>query len=133
MQPDLTGASVLNPLFRRYSSIPSVKALADGLAKMAARPPQVAERLTYTQTIPSSQRAANRANDNAAKMNLLEVRLPLALAVLGLILLGLGLFGLRRSRKGRASAGGPDADAAITLSEVDAPAPSEPVRTHEGV
>ena len=134
VQPDLRGASVLQPLLRKYSAIPSVKALSDGLAKLAARPPQVAQRLTYTQTVPSSQAAADTAQDHAATMNLIEVRVPLLLALLGLILLGIGVFELRRGRGARQSPPHPSGDPSSGTSESEStPAPTAPARTYEGV
>ena len=101
VQPDLSGASVLQPLLRRYAAIPSVKALADGLAALATRPPQVAESYTYTQTVPSSVAVTKLARDNVRTMNLVEVRVPAALAALGLLMLGLGLILWRRHRRSR--------------------------------
>lgn len=134
VQPDLRGASALQPLLRKYAAIPSVKALAEGLAKMASRPPQVAQRLTYTQTVPSSRAAADIAQDNEATMNLVKVRVPLGLALLGLILLGIGLFELRRGRrhKDSHSAAGSDPSSGSPKAE-PVPAPAPPVRTYEGV
>jgi hypothetical protein len=133
VQPDLRGASVLQPLLRKYAAIPSVKALSDGLAAMAARPPQVAQRITYTQTIPSSSAAARSARDHAATMNLVKVRVPLLLALLGLIALGAGLVLLRRGRKDRHAAAGshplqepPEAEPAPTATP-------EATHAHEGV
>jgi len=106
VQPDLSGTSVLQPLFTKYAAIPSVKALSDGLAALAKRPAQVAESYKYTQTVPSSLTATRNAHDHVATMNLLEVRVPWTMAVLGLVLLGLGLFGRRRGR--RTDGPGPD-------------------------
>jgi hypothetical protein len=99
VRPDLSGVGVLDPLLRRYGSIPSVKALSVGLAHLAARAPQLAERYTYTETVPSSQRAATLARKNARMMTLVEVRIPWAMAVLGIFLLALGLVLLRRGRR----------------------------------
>ena len=54
VQPDLSGVGALQPLLDKYAAIPSVKALSDGLAAMAARPPQLAQTFQYTQTPASS-------------------------------------------------------------------------------
>ena len=48
VQPDLSGVGALQPLLDKYAAIPSVKALSDGLAAMAARPPQLAQTFQYT-------------------------------------------------------------------------------------
>jgi len=134
VQPDLTGASVLQPLFDKYAAIPSVKALSDGLAALAKRPPQVAESYRYTQTIPSSLAATRLAREHARTMNLVEVRIPGAMAVLGLLVLGGGLIGRRRTRRDRNEpdtdvprAGGPPPSATIPADPV--PEPAVPVRT----
>ena len=54
VQPDLSGVAPLQPLLAKYASIPSVKALSDGLLAQAGRAPQVAQELRYKQTVPSS-------------------------------------------------------------------------------
>jgi len=143
VQPDLSGASVLQPLLDKYAAIPSVKALSDGLAAMAKRPPQVAESYRYTQTIPSSLAATRLARDHVRTMNLVKVRIPGAMAVLGLLVLGAGLIGgaligRRRTRRDRDE---PDADEPRAGSPPSsATIPAEPVpeiavarRTYEGV
>lgn len=104
VQPDLSGVTALAPLLAKYSSIPSVKALSDGLVAVAARGPQVAQELRYTQTVPSSLAAADRAEAQGKKMTLVTWWVPGAMAVLGLLLVVLGLIGWRRSRQGGPSA-----------------------------
>lgn len=148
VQPDLSGASVLDKLFHKYAAIPSVKALSDGLTALAKRPPQVAESYKYTQTVPSSLRVTQVARDHVRMKNLVELRLPAAMAVLGLIALGLGLLLWRRGRRSRkgSTSGGPLAPETIPTEPVPTepvttePVPTEPVltpagptRTYEGV
>jgi hypothetical protein len=131
VKPDLSGASVLQPLLKKYSSIPSVKALADGLAKLATEPPQTAVSYQYVQTLASSLAAAADARTNADKMDLVELRLPLALAALGVVLLGAGGYGTWRRRRSRRNA--PDApttgEPAAPPSETETPVPPSPVPT----
>jgi hypothetical protein len=129
VQPDLTGASVLQPLFDRYAAIPSVKALSDGLAALAKRQPQVAESYRYTQTIPSSLAATRRAREHAQTMNLVEVRIPGAMVVVGLLLLGGGLIGRRRTRR---DGEGPDGGMPVPPTTIPAE-PAVPARAYEGV
>jgi hypothetical protein len=128
VRPDLTGASVLQPLFDKHADIPSVKALSDGLAALAKRPPQVAESYNYTQTIPSSLEVTRLARDHIRTMNLVETRIPAALALLGSLLLAGGLLSWRRTRgKGRRSrADGPVRSPTIPTARTstdDAPVP----------
>jgi ornithine carbamoyltransferase len=53
VQPDLTGVGVLQPLLDKYAAIPSVKALSDGLAAMAARAsPKNAPYRTFMLSLP---------------------------------------------------------------------------------
>jgi hypothetical protein len=115
VRPDLTGASVLQPLFDKYAAIPSVKALTDGLAALAQRAPQVAESYEYTQTIPSSLAVTRSAREHLRTMNLVEVRIPAGMAVLGLLLLGGGVIGRRRTRRdgGKPDAGAPPAPTTV--------------------
>ena len=125
VQPDLSGVGELDPLLHEYASIPSVQALSVGLAKLAARPPQLAQSYTYTETVPSSQRAASIARKNIRMMTLVQVRIPWALAVLGAILLAVGLVLRRRRRGGTSGVGSPPE---ITIEPVgSAPVGTEPV------
>ena len=119
VQPDLSGTSALQPLLDKYSSIPSVKALSAGLAKLAKRAPQVAQSYTYTQTVPSSLAVTKVAQDNARMANLVEVRVPSAMAVAGLFLLVLGLIGRQRARRRRARAGPLDGPSPATTLDPD--------------
>jgi hypothetical protein len=105
VKPDLSGVGVLQPLLNEYQSIPSVKALSDGLSALAARAPQLAESYRYVQTPASSLAAANIARDHAREMNLIEVQVPWTAAALGLLLLAAGWFGLRRTRRSRRGSG----------------------------
>jgi hypothetical protein len=98
VKPDLSGAAALNTVLQRYSSIPSVKAAADGLAALTARPPQRAQMFVYTQTVPSSLHFANVARKQASQMNLVETRLPAGMIVLGVLLLVAGFFVFRSGR-----------------------------------
>jgi len=121
VQPDLSGVGTLQPLLDKYAEIPSVKALSDGLAAMAARPPQLAQTFQYTQTPASSLSTADKARDQARVMTIVTWWVPGAMAGLGLVLLGLGLFGWFRGRSRRPGApllderpvpAAPDAEAA---------------------
>ena len=132
VQPDLSGASVLQPLLDRYASIPSVKALSDGLAALAKRPPQVAQSYTYTQTVASSLAVTKVAQDQARMANLVEVRVPWTMAAVGLVLFALGLVGWRRARRKRTRAAAPDGPSPAITVEPEA-APEVPLRTYEGV
>ncbi len=134
VQPDLSGASALQPLLDRYASIPSVKALSDGLAALAKRPPQVAESYTYTQTVASSLAVTKVARDHARMANLVDVRAPWAAATAGLVLLALGLIGwssARRRRNRTRTTPGSGPPPTITL-EPDV-APPVPHHSPEGV
>jgi hypothetical protein len=128
VQPDLRGASVLQPMLDKYSSIPSVKALSDGLAALAKRPPQVAESYRYTQTVPSSERVTTLARDNVRMMNLVQLRIPVAMALLGVLLLGFALIGRRRGRRPGVDIGGPVPPVNIPAEPVTA----EPVAVAAG-
>ncbi len=133
VQPDLSGASVLQPLLDRYASIPSVKALSDGLAALAKRPPQVAESYTYTQTVASSLAVTKVAREHARMANLVDVRAPWTTATTGLVLLALGLigwWGARRERTRAAPGSGPPTTT-ITLEPAAPPRVSH--RSPEGV
>ncbi len=99
VRPDLTGASALQPLLDKYASIPSVKALSNGLAAMGARAPQVAQDFRYRQTVPSSLGAAGKATSLGRRVDLATTWVPGVMAGLGLVLLVLGLVGWRRSRR----------------------------------
>ncbi len=100
VKPDLGGASALNSLLARYSSIPSVKAAADGLAALARREPQRAETFVYTQTVASSLHVAHKATQQASQMNLVETRLPNGLLLLGMLVLLGSLLAWRGARPG---------------------------------
>jgi hypothetical protein len=100
VQPDLSGATALQPLLNKYADIPSVKAVSDGLAKLAVRSPQPAQILDYRQTRASSHSLADTARSQGRMMTVVEWWVPAALAILGIALLTLGLIGRRRSRGG---------------------------------
>ena len=76
VQPDLSGVATLQPLLDKYADIPSVKALSDGLAAMAARPPQLAQTFQYTQTPASSFSTADKARDQAHVMTIVTWWVP---------------------------------------------------------
>ena len=114
VQPDLSGVGTLQPVLDKYADIPSVKALSDGLAAMAARPPQLAQTFQYTQTPASSLATADKARDQARVMTIVTWWVPGAMAGLGVVLLGLGLFGWFRGRSRRPGA--------PSLEEIPAPA-----------
>ena len=84
VRPDLSGVAALQPLLDKYAAIPSVKALSDGLAASAARPPQVAQELRYRQTVPSSLRAADKARSQGRQMTVVTWWVPGAMVVVGL-------------------------------------------------
>jgi hypothetical protein len=107
VKPDLSGVGKLQPLLDKYAAIPSVRALSDGLAAMAARPPQLAQTFTYTQTPASSLAAADKARQQADVMTIVTWWVPAAMAALGLLLLGLGLFGRLGGRSRRSGAASP--------------------------
>ncbi|HEY5012165.1 MAG TPA: porin PorA family protein, partial [Acidimicrobiia bacterium] len=92
VKPDLSGAAALNKVLQKYSSIPSVKAAAAGLATLSARGPQPAQMYVYTQTVPSSLHVASKARQQASQMNLIQWRLPAAMVLLGALLLVGGLL-----------------------------------------
>ena len=147
VKPDLSGASALQSLLDKYAAIPSVKSLSDGLAALAKRRPQVAETYVYSQTVASSLHAAAVARKDARMIDMVEVRLPLAMLVLGSGALACGLFGWRRTRRMLAAAEGPSASSAPPAAgppgppgPPTAPAPRtesspepRPDRTYEGV
>ncbi len=135
VQPDLSGANVLQPVLARYDSIPSVHKLSAGLAALAKKAPQVAESYRYTQTVPSSVAVTTLARDHVRTMNLIKFRVPVAMIVLGLALLVLGLVPRRRAGRGRSSTNGPVSPSAAppVIPTEPAPAPDLPARTYEGV
>jgi hypothetical protein len=104
VQPDLSGVGKLQPLLDKYAAIPSVRALSDGLAAMADRPPQLAQTFAYTQTPASSLATADKAREQAHVMTLVTRWVPAAMTALGLLLFGLGLFGWLGGRSRRPSA-----------------------------
>jgi Porin PorA len=101
VQPDLSGVTSLQPLLDKYAAIPSVKALSDGLAAMAAQPPQLAQTFQYTQTPASSLSVADTARDQARVMTIVTWWVPGVLGGLGVLLLALGLFGWLGGRSRR--------------------------------
>jgi hypothetical protein len=128
VSPDLSGASQLLPLLSKYSSIPSVKALADGLTKLAAQPPQVAAQYQYAQTPVSSAELGRDTRNQLRQMNLVEFRIPWGLGLLGLLLLlgGIGPALVRRFRTN------PPAEPAGDPVPVPPEAPLEPVLAGSG-
>jgi hypothetical protein len=122
VQPDVSGATALQPMLNKYADIPSVKAVSDGLAKLAVRTPQPAQMLAWKQTPASSRHIANKAADQGQMMTIAKWWVPAALAILGIALLTLGLIGRRRSR------GGPDKPVREFPPEpVEPPMPETPV------
>jgi hypothetical protein len=128
VQPDLSGVGTLQPLLDKYAAIPSVKALSDGLAAMAARPPQLAQTFEYTQTPASSLSTADKARDQAQVMIIVTWWVPGAMAALGLLLVGLGLLGWLGGRSRRA--GAPPLEDSRAPDEPDV-GPAAEERTHE--
>jgi Porin PorA len=128
VQPDLNGVAALQPLLDKYADIPSVTALSDGLAAMAARPPQLAQTFQYTQTPASSLATADIARDQARMMTIVTWWVPGVLAGLGLVLVALGLFGLLTGRRRRPTAPPPEEIAAPRSAGTG---PEEPDRTDE--
>ena len=96
-----------------------MKALSDGLAAMAARPPQLAQTFQYTQTPASSLSTADKAREQAHMMTIVTWWVPGAMGALGLALLGLGLFSWRGGRSRRS--GAPPIENARGLSAPGAP------------
>jgi Porin PorA len=142
VQPDMSGASALQPLLDEYSSIPSVKAASDGLAKLAVRTPQPAQMLEYQQTPASSRAIAQLASDQGRMMTIATWWVPIGLALLGAGLVVLGVIGRRRAGKGRPGAPvdtGAEPEAPTTppparpLEPVHTPAGPEPDRVPEPV
>ena len=122
VQPDMSGASALQPVLDKYSDIPSVKAVSDGLAALAVRTPQPAQMLVYTQTVPSSSEIATTATDQATLMTILNWGVPAALALIGALLLAFGIIGRRRVTRGGPSTPVRDEPPA----PVEPPTPDEP-------
>jgi hypothetical protein len=139
VQPDMSGASALQPLLDKYSAIPSVKAASDGLAALAVRSPQPAQLIQYQQTPASSRTIANLASDQGRMMTIATWWVPIGLALLGAGLVALGVIGRRRSGRGRpgvsAEHEGPTAPPAPVEppTPVEAPATTEPGRIPERV
>jgi hypothetical protein len=77
-----------------------VKAVSDGLAKLAVRSPQPAQMLEWKQTPASSRHIANKATDQARMMTIAKWWVPGIMAFLGAALLVLGVIGRRRNRGG---------------------------------
>jgi hypothetical protein len=129
VQPDLSGVAKLQPLLDKYAAIPSVRTLSDGLAAMAARPPQLAQTFEYTQTPASSLSVAEKAKDQAHVMTVVTSWVPGAMAALGLLVLGLGLFGWLGGRR-RSGAPPVEADRLSHAHEVE-PVAEERIETTE--
>ena len=89
--PDLSGANALMPLLTKYSSIPSVKALADGLTKLAAQPPAIAAEYQYAQTPVSSAALGRDTRKQLRQLNLVQFRIPWGLGLLGFLVLIAGI------------------------------------------
>src|SRR5581483_8724245 len=133
VQPDFSGANALKPILEKYSSIPSVKAAADGLAALAVREPQRAQILQYRQTPASSRHIAGIASDQGRMMTIATWWVPIGLAVLGIALAALGVVGRRRAGRGRPGATVEQGRPTPPREPVEAPAPPEPGRVPERV
>jgi hypothetical protein len=118
VQPDLSGATALQPLLDKYADIPSVRAVSDGLAKLAQSPPQPAQLLEWRQTPASSRHMAGIARDQGRMMTIVTWWVPLGLAGLGAALVVFGVIGRRRAGRGRPGA---------TMERGAPPAPQTPV------
>jgi hypothetical protein len=121
VQPDLSGAAALKPVLDRYSDIPSVKAVSDGLAKLALQTPQLAQTLKYQQTPASSAAIAATAASQARMMTVVTWWVPGLMAAFGAALVLLGVIRRRRNRRG-----GPNRPAELPVPE-PSPAPVPPV------
>ena len=106
ISPDLSGAAPLVALLDKYSTIPSVQAVSQGLSKLAAAPPTTALTLQYQQTPASSREVGNKAKSQIRQMNLLEKWVPGGLLLAGLLLGVVGIVGRRRPTPGGIAATG---------------------------
>jgi len=99
VKPDLSGVAALRPLFAKYSSIPSVKAVSDGLDRLTRQPPQTAALTKYTETDASSAEIGEDARAAIREMRLLKIWIPLGMVLLGGALLITALVLRRRRRR----------------------------------
>jgi len=119
IRPDLSGVSTLQPLLDKYSSVPSVKALNDGLVRAAARPATLAADFEFTQTPASSRDVGNDVKDQIRMMRVVNLWVPWSAG-----LIGVAAVVVSRRRRGGARD--------RTTTDIDLqppPTPREPVRT----
>jgi hypothetical protein len=124
--PDLSGVAELRPLLARYASIPAVKAVSDGLDRLAAQPPQLAAVFAFTQTPASSASVGVDAAEQIRMMNLIELRVPWAVGMVGLLVVVIDLALAFRRRHDEVPA------ALVVPSDLVLPPEREPVRTSSG-
>lgn len=98
-KPDLSGVAPLRSLLDHYATVPAVKAVSDGLDRLIRRPPDVAATFQFTETAASSRDVGNDARSQARLMNLLQVRAPWTVGVVGALLLLVAVSGLARRRR----------------------------------
>ncbi len=131
VSPDLSGANQLMPILTKYSSIPAVKAVADGLTRLSAAPPQIAAEYQYAQIPVSSAQLGRDTRKQLAQLNLVQFRIPMALGLLGALFLigGIGTALVRRFRNVPPS--GPPVEPSAEPVPVPPEAPLEPAERGE--
>jgi hypothetical protein len=81
--PDLSGLAALQPILGANANLPAVQSLVRAASTLAA--PQTVFSMAYRETPASIHAAASTANQQGARMNLVQWQLPIAIGALALL------------------------------------------------
>jgi hypothetical protein len=98
VKPDLSGVAKLQPLLEKYSSIPSIAAVSQGLRELAGAPADLAAEFRFTETQSSSRDTGSDAKEQARLMRLLQLYVPWSVGALSITLIAVGIVTTRRGR-----------------------------------